>query len=134
MPCRARHFGGALDFRPILHLEGDVVQLRLRIIDEVHGMMIGVAAQEGEVVGMPVGDAEAEHVAIEFYGLVHVVDAIGDMAEFQRHDAGLPSVVLGEGVVGKEFDDSTFGVAEDNSIGDAGRNPAGALAFHAVPG
>src|SRR5579864_1834840 len=58
--------GGALDFRPVLDLERDVVELRLVVVDEIDGVVVGIAAQEGERVVAPVGDAEAEHVAIEF--------------------------------------------------------------------
>ena len=46
----------------------------------------------------------------------------------------MPPVVLGKHVVGKDFDDGALGVAEDDGLGNARRNPAGAFAFHAMSG
>ncbi len=82
-------FRRALDFRPVLDLERDVMELRLGVVDEIDGVVIGIAAQEGKRVVAPIGDAEAKHVAIELHDLLHVVDPIGDVAEFQRHDAAV---------------------------------------------
>ena len=58
------------------------MELRFGILKKIYGMMIGIAAQKRKIVGTPVGDAKAEHVAVKFYGLLHVVDAIGDVTEF----------------------------------------------------
>ena len=47
-------FAGALNLRPVLYLERDVVELRDLVEDEVDGMVIGPATQEREGVAMPI--------------------------------------------------------------------------------
>src|SRR5687767_11389319 len=42
--------GRLADLRPFEHLEGDVMQLRLLVDDKVERVMVGVAAQEIEIV------------------------------------------------------------------------------------
>src|ERR1700693_2281481 len=39
-------FRRALDFGPVLDLKRDVVELRLGVVDEIHGVVVGIAAQE----------------------------------------------------------------------------------------
>ena len=60
------------------------MQLRLLIDDEIEGVVVGVAAQEHEVVAAPVGDPEAQHVGVELHDLLHVEHAMGDVAELER--------------------------------------------------
>src|SRR3712207_7929275 len=55
-------------------LEGDVVQALLLVGDEVDRVVVHPAAQEGKIVLPPVGDAEAEHVGVEFHDPLHVVE------------------------------------------------------------
>src|SRR5579862_8981953 len=57
-----QRFGSTLDFRPILDLECDVMELRLGVVDEIDRVVIGIAAQEGKIVGAPVRDTKAEYV------------------------------------------------------------------------
>jgi hypothetical protein len=94
-------FAGALDLRPVLHLERDMMQLRHLVDHEVDRVVIGAAPEEGEIVRAPVGNPEAEHVGVEGHDSVHVADAISDVAELERRDAGGPAVRLGKSVVGK---------------------------------
>ena len=132
MLFRAKEVAGAVDFRPVLHLEGDVVKLRHRVDDEIDGVMIGAAAQEREGVGVPVGNAEAQHLGVELTTLLHVVDAMRDMAELERRDDGLPAVVLGEGVVGIKLDHGALEVGEHQGPRGARRNAVAPLAPDAV--
>jgi hypothetical protein len=81
---------------------------------------------------MPVRDAKAEHVAIELHRLLNIVDAISDVAQFDRHDAGLPSVILGKRIVGKNVNQRALGIAEHDRLGDTGRHPARPLAGDAM--
>ncbi len=67
-----QHVAGALDVRPVAHLEGDVMDRGLVVAQEIHGVMVAAAAQEGEEIAAPVRDTEAEHVAIEFHHALHV--------------------------------------------------------------
>ena len=98
------------------------MQLRHRIDDEVDGVMVDAAAQERERVVAPVGDAEAQHVGVELHGLLHVVDAVRDVAELERRDHRVLAVVLGEHVVGVKLDHRTLEVGEHQRPRRARRN------------
>src|SRR6516162_8994570 len=63
------------------------MQLDGAAADEIHRVMVGVAAHEHEEVVDPVGDAKAEHLGIELRRLLRIFDDEGDMAEFQWPDA-----------------------------------------------
>jgi hypothetical protein len=86
-PLRARHEEGIadrlMDFRPIQHLEGEVVQLRLIVDDEIERVVICVAAREREKVAAPVRHPEAQHVAVDLDDLLHIENPIGDIAELE---------------------------------------------------
>ena len=123
---------GAVDLRPVLHLEGDVMKLRLRVDDEIDGVVIDAAAQEREEVVVPVGDPEAQHLGVELHRLLHVVDAMRDVAELERRDRRRLAVVLGEHVVGIELDHRALEVGEHQRPRRARRNAVALLALDAV--
>ena len=81
---------------------------------------------------MPVGDPEAHHVGVELHHLLHVVDAVRDMAELERRDGGLLAVVLGELVLGVELDHRALDVGEHQRARCAGRHAVARLALDAV--
>ena len=83
----AEQLAGVLDVGEVLHLERDVVHLRLLAGEEVHRVMVRAAAQKREEVLHPVGNPEAEHLRIEFGDLPGVVDDEGDVAELERSNA-----------------------------------------------
>ena len=51
-----------------------------RVLHQVDGVVVGAAAQEREEVAHPVGDAEAEHVAIEVGAFLALFDEERDVA------------------------------------------------------
>ena len=83
---------------------------------------------------LPIRDPEAEHVGIEIDGALHVVHAIGHVAELDRHDAGLAHVLLGEVVLGEDLDPGILRDPEDDGVGHAGRDVALALRLDPVLG
>src|SRR4051812_13065323 len=64
------HIATLLDRREVAHLEGDMVHLGALAADEVHGVVVRVAAHEYEKVTVPVRDLEAQHALIELAGLL----------------------------------------------------------------
>src|SRR5262245_28237500 len=125
-------FAGSLDLRPVLHLERDVMELRNLVHPEIHGVMIGPAAQKREGLVAPVRHPETEHVGVELHHLLHVADAIGHVPELERHDAELAAVLLGEDIFGENFDQRVLRILEHDGLGDPRRNAAPALALDAV--
>ena len=119
---------GGLDVAPVAELEGDVVDLGALAVDEVDGVMVGPAAQEGEEVAHPVGDAEAEHVAVEGGDLLHVDDVEGDVSELQRHDALLVEWLRRERALAEDFQDRALRIGEGDHLRD--RRLGGGLPFH----
>src|SRR5262245_54668682 len=55
------HVAAVLDRGEIADLEGDVVHPRALAAQEVHGVMVGIAAHEHEEVAVPVRYLEAQH-------------------------------------------------------------------------
>jgi hypothetical protein len=91
--------------------------------------MIAAAAQKGEEVAAPVGDAKAEESAIELHHAGDVGAGIGDVAEFERHHAGEGVVVRGEGAVGEDFERGALGMLEHQRFANAGRDVVAQLAL-----
>ena len=125
---------GAVQLRPVAHLEGNMMELGLRVIDEVDGVMVDAAAHEAEIIRVPVRHPEAHHVGVELHGLLHVVNAVRDVAELERRDGGLLAIVIGELIFGVELDHRTLDVGEHQSARGAGRNAVPRLALDAVLG
>ena len=99
------------------------------VADEVHGVMVDPAAHEDKVIADPVGNAKAEHILIERRGLLDVVHARGDVADFQRIDAAFGFVLRVEAAVGIDLDLRTLGIGEDDGVGNA-RGEIGAPFAH----
>ncbi len=76
-----------LNLREILHLERDMMQLGFLAGEEVHRVMVRVAAQKREEVSHPVRNTETEHLLIERCHLLGIVDDEGDVPEFERADS-----------------------------------------------
>src|SRR5262249_13828463 len=109
---------------PILHLEGDVMELGSFGYDEIDGVIIGLAAQKRERLVAPVRYPKAENVGVELHHLLHVADSVGHMAELERHDAELAQVLLGEDIFGENLDPGILRILEDDGLGDPRRNAA----------
>ena len=92
------------------------MQLRHLVDDEVDAVVVGIAAQEHEEIAAPVGDAEAEHVGVEFGDLLHVAHAIGDVAELDDVEHRGLFVELGELVFGIEIDRRALGIVEAHCV------------------
>ncbi len=76
-----------LQMDEVLQLERHVMHFRGRAADEIHGVMIRIAAHEHEEVGNPIRDPEAHHLAVKLGGLCRILDDPGDVAELERPDA-----------------------------------------------
>ena len=116
-------FAGALDPRPVLHFERDVVELRDLVEDEVDGVVIRPATQEREGVAMPIRHPKPEHVGIEFHHPLHVVHAIGHVPELERHDARLHRILAGEEYSEKTSIKVSFGSLKTMASATPGEMP-----------
>src|SRR6266516_3961329 len=59
--------------RPVLDLEGDVVELRNFIDHEIDRVVIGSATQERKRLIAPIRHAKAQYVGIELHNLLHIL-------------------------------------------------------------
>ena len=84
----------------------------LGIAQEIHGVMVAAAAQEREEIAAPIRDAKAQNIAVEFHDALHVGALIGDVAEFQWHNAGEIVVLRRKAEIGKDFKHRAFGIGE----------------------
>src|SRR6516164_5125163 len=106
----------------------------VRAGEEVHGVMIRIAAHEAEEIADPVGDAKAEHPLVERHGALDVGRVEGDVSELERPDAG-DMRVLGEVVPFLEqLDRRSLVVLERQHLAHAGNGIVAQLAAHAVLG
>src|SRR5690242_6378913 len=80
----AKKIAGGLQMREIPQLEGDVMHLDVLADNEIDRVMVGVAAHEHEEVADPVGNAEAEDVAVELGHRPGIMGDEGDMSELQH--------------------------------------------------
>ena len=104
--------------RPVAQLEGGVEVPVRAGLHQIDGVVVGAAAQEREKVAHPVGDAEAEHVAIEIGDLLHLGDMEGDVAELERHDALSREFLMREGVALEHLHGRALGIGEGDHVGD----------------
>src|SRR5215470_12680974 len=125
---------GAMNLRPILDLEGNVMELRGWIDHEVDAVMIDGTTQECKGVVAPVGHSESEDIGVELDDLLDVGDAMRHMTELQRRDDGLLAIVLGKDIVGVELDQCALDILEHNGLRDTGRNAIARLAVDAMLG
>src|SRR5262249_12174376 len=52
---------GSLDVGPVAYLKCNMMNRGLGVAQEIHGVMIAAATQEGEEIASPIRDAETEH-------------------------------------------------------------------------
>ena len=118
----AEQVAGILQVDEVLQLEGHVVHFDVVAADEIHRVMVGVAAHEHEKIVDPVGHLKAEHLLVEFSGLLRVVDHPGDVAEFQRADAIVLQVLAEIAPFLEQRDGGALVVLEGEDLADAGRD------------
>ena len=64
------------------------MKLHVRTGEEIHGVMIRIAAHEAEEIADPVGDAKAEHPLVKCDGALDIRRVEGDVSELERPDTG----------------------------------------------
>ena len=104
-----KEVAGPLQLGPILQFKGNVMQLRLLVVNEIDRMMIDTAPHEDEEVAPPIGNSEAENALVKLRNERNIVDPVGDVPEFVRHDAVLEIVRRRELVSREHFYFSAFG-------------------------
>src|SRR6266849_376281 len=118
----------------ILELERDVMKLHVRSGEEIHGMMIGIAAHEAEEIADPVRDAKAENFLIEANGAPDVGSEEGDMPELERADAGDLLVLAEIAPIPEQLDDRSLVVGKRQHLPDARNGIVAQLAAHPILG
>src|SRR5215468_8686905 len=130
----AHHLARVLQMHEVLELERDVMKFHVRTGEEVHGVMIRIAAHEAEEIADPVGDAKAEHPLVERHGALDVRRVEGDVSELERPDTG-DLRVLGEiAPFLEQLDRRSLVVLEGQHLAHAGNGIVAQLAAHAVLG
>src|SRR5262249_44568269 len=122
---------GSLDVGPVAYLKCNMMNRGLGVAQEIHGVMIAAATQEGEEIASPIRDAETEHVTIELHHAGDVRALIGDVAELERHHTREIVVVLREGRVPEDFQCSALRILEGQRLANARRDIVPPLAFDA---
>ena len=115
---------GAVDLGFVAQLEREVVNIGVVGLQQIDRVVVAAAAQEGEEIAAPVRHFESEHVAIKLHRRCDVGRVKGDVAELARHDAGIGVVILGEGVVGEDFDAGALRIGEHDRLRDSGCDAA----------
>ena len=126
-----QEIAGAFDVGPVAHLESDVMNGGLGVTEKIHGVMIAAAAQKGEEIAAPVGNAKTQKIAIELHHARDVRTGIGNVAKFERHNAGESPVVGSEGAVREDFERGALGILERQRFANAGRDVVAPLALDA---
>ena len=107
----------------ILELEGDVMQLHVGPGEEIHGVMIRVAAHEAEEIPDPIGDTKAEDPLVEGNRALDVGRKESDMPELERSHTG-DLRVLGEiAPVLEQVDGGSFIVLKRQHLAHAATDP-----------
>src|SRR5262249_25314780 len=130
----AHDLARVLQMHEVFELERDVMELHVWPGEEVHGVMIAVAAHEAEEIPDPVGDAEAEHLLVERHGALDVGREEGDVPELERPDAGDLRVLAEIAPVLEQLDGGALVVLERQHLAHAGNRIIAQLAAHAVLG
>src|SRR6516165_2761439 len=91
--AQREQFARILNVSEVLHLKGNVMHLDLRAADEIHSVMVRVAAQEDEIVLDPVRNPEAQHATVKVSHRLRVLVEMRDMTYLQR--AGAEHLVVG---------------------------------------
>src|SRR6266566_8270079 len=118
----------------VLELERDVMELHVRPGEEVHAVMIGIAAHEAEEIADPVRDAKAENLLVEADGALNVGRVESDMAELERADAGDLLVLAEIAPLLEQLDGGSLDVGERQHLPDAGNGVVAQLAAYPVLG
>src|SRR5207248_1559255 len=116
----------------VLQLERDVVKLRLRTAEEIHGVMIGIAAHEAEEITDPVGHTEAEHLLVEANGALDIRSEKRHVAKLERPDAGDLLVLAEITPVLEEIDAGALVIFERQHLTHARDRIVAQLAAHPV--
>src|SRR5262245_33538019 len=77
--AQREQFARILDMSEVLHLKGNVMHLDLRAVDEIHSMMVRIAAQKDEIVLDPVRHPEAQHATVKVSHRLRVLDETRDV-------------------------------------------------------
>jgi hypothetical protein len=120
---------GTVDLGFVAQLEGEVVNVGVVGLQQVDGVVIAAATQEGEEIAAPVRHLEPEYVTIELHGPGHVGRMKRNVAELARHHSGVDAVVLGERVIREDLDAGPFGIGEHDRLRDARSDVAALLGF-----
>ena len=116
----------------VLQLEGDMVQLHVRPGEEVHAVMVWIAAHETEEIADPVGDAKAENLLVESDRALDIRSKEGDMAELERSDPGDLLVLAQIAPVLEQLDDRSLVVGKREHLPHAGSGIVAQLAADAL--
>src|SRR5262245_10231336 len=111
-PLLPHHLARVLQMYEILELERDMMKRHVRAAEEVHGVMIRIAAHEAEEVADPIGDAKAEHLLVESDGALDVRRVESDVSELERADAGDLRMLAEIAPFLEQFDGRSFVVLE----------------------
>ena len=108
-----------LQVREIPELVGDVMHLGALAADEIHRMVVGVAAHEYEKVADPIGDAEPQHLFVELGERLRLRRDEGDMPELERPGADDLLVIADGAPLAEQLDGGALGVLERQHLGQA---------------
>jgi hypothetical protein len=88
--------------------------------DEIHRMVVGVAAHEHKEVADPVRDTKAQHFAVELCQRLRLRGDESDMAELEHADPDHRVVIADHAPFAEQLDLRAFGVLERQHLRQAG--------------
>ena len=84
-PVARERIAGPLQMRPVDKFKRDMVhETRTNATDKVHGVMVGAATQEREVVLNPIRDAKSEGIDVKIRHRFCIGDEKGEVTELAR--------------------------------------------------
>jgi hypothetical protein len=96
-----------------------VMHVDLVAFDEVHRVVVCVAAHEHEEIIDPVGDAEAQHLAVELDHRLRLRHEEGDMSDLEHAGAHHLLLVADMTPFAEQLDAGAFGILERQHLGQA---------------
>ena len=129
----AQQIAADLQVGEVAQFEGDVMHGDVLGGDEIHCVVVGVAAQEHEEVADPVRHPEAQNLGVKLCNRLGVGDAERDVAELESPDAGHLVVVAEMAPLAKQLDGRAFGILKRQDLGHAGHAVVCRSAADAVP-
>src|SRR6266852_521373 len=84
---QAQEVARAREMGRVVELPGNVEHAGFLGGDEIHGVMVDIAAQEYEEIPQPVRQFETELVDVELLAALRIAGAHGDVADLARADA-----------------------------------------------